>query len=155
MRTPASVARHPIHPMLVPIPIGCWAFSFVCDLAFVLGSGVTLWFTLSFWSMIGGLIGAVLAAVPGTIDMLSLRGAPKKIALTHMGLNLAVVLLYALNIGMRINGAEVAGLPLVFSVSAIALLALSGWLGGHLVYVLRVGVDDGTPQQSPARPSMK
>lgn len=32
MRTPANVARHPIHPMLVPIPIGLWIFSLVCDL---------------------------------------------------------------------------------------------------------------------------
>ena len=30
MRTPASIARHPIHPMLVPIPIGLWIFSLVC-----------------------------------------------------------------------------------------------------------------------------
>jgi uncharacterized membrane protein len=142
MRTPATIARHPIHPMLVPVPIGCWIFAFACDLAFVLGAGASLWFTLGFWTMIGGLVGALIAAVPGTIDMLSLRGAPKKLALTHMALNLTVVVLYALNIGMRINGAEVAGLPLAFSIAAIALLALSGWLGGHMVFVHRVGVDE-------------
>ena len=62
MRTPAQVAKHPIHPMLVPIPIGLWIFSFVCDLTFVLGTGVSLWYTLSFWTMIGGLVGAVIAA---------------------------------------------------------------------------------------------
>ena len=41
MRTPASIAGHPIHPMLVPIPIGLWIFSFVCDLAYaeLLGRG--------------------------------------------------------------------------------------------------------------------
>jgi uncharacterized membrane protein len=27
MRTPAQIAKHPIHPMLVPIPIGLWIFS--------------------------------------------------------------------------------------------------------------------------------
>ena len=83
MRTPASIAKHPIHPMLVTVPIGLWIFSFVCDLTFVLGSGASLWYTLSFWTIIGGIAGAVLAAVPGTIDMLSLKGATKKIALTH------------------------------------------------------------------------
>jgi uncharacterized membrane protein len=130
--------------MLVPIPIGCWIFSFVCDLTFVLGSGVSLWYTLGFWTMIGGFVGALVAAVPGTIDMLSLRGAPKKLALTHMALNVTIVLLYALNIGMRINGAEITGLPLAFSIAAIALLAVSGWLGGHMVYVHRVAVDEPT-----------
>ena len=140
MRTPMTIAGHPIHPMLVPVPIGCWIFSFACDLTFVLGKGVSLWFTLSFWTMIGGLIGAIVAAVPGTIDMLSLTGPPKKLALAHLALNVTIVLLYALNIGMRINGADIAGLPLAFSIGAIALLAISGWLGGHMVFVHRVGV---------------
>ena len=141
MRTPASIARHPIHPMLVTVPIGLWIFSFVCDLAFVLGSGATLWFTLGFYTMIGGLIGALVAAIPGMIDMLSLHGAVKKIALTHMALNLTVVVLYAVNIGTRVTGTEIAGAPFVLSIVAITLLAISGWLGGHMVYVHAVGVD--------------
>src|SRR5689334_4691448 len=142
MRTPASIAKHPIHPMLVPIPIGCWILSFVCDLTFVLGAGATHWATVSFWSMLVGILGAIAAAVPGVLDMLSLDGTPKKIALTHMGLNIAVVLLYAMNFGMRVNGGGIAGLPLAFSIAAIVLLAVSGWLGGHMVYVHRVGVDE-------------
>ena len=142
MRTPASIAGHPIHPMLVSIPIGLWIFSFACDLTFVLGAGVSLWFTLSFWTMIGGIAGAILAAIPGAIDMLSLKGATRKIALTHMGINLTVVLLYAVNLGMRINGETVAGLPLGLSIVGISMLAVSGWLGGHMVYVHRVGVNE-------------
>jgi uncharacterized membrane protein len=142
MRTPASVAKHPIHPMLVPIPIGLWIFSFVCDLTFVLGSGVSLWFTLSFWTMIGGLVGALLAAVPGFIDMLSLSAQPKRLALTHMALNATIILLYAINIGTRIQGASIAGAPLILSVAGIGLLAVSGWLGGQMVYVHRVGVQE-------------
>ncbi|MGZ5090394.1 MAG: DUF2231 domain-containing protein [Burkholderiales bacterium] len=142
MRTPASIAKHPIHPMLVPIPIGLWIFSFVCDLTFVLGSGVSLWFTLSFWTMIGGLVGALLAAVPGFIDMLSLSAQPKRLALTHMALNATIILLYAINIGTRIQGASIAGAPLILSVVGIGLLVVSGWLGGQMVYVHRVGVEE-------------
>jgi uncharacterized membrane protein len=141
MRTPASIARHPIHPMLVTIPIGLWLFSFACDLAFVLGSGASHWFTLSFYTMIAGLLGALLAAVPGTIDMLSLSGTPKKLALTHGALNLTVVVLFAVNIAIRLDRTEVAGLPLALSVIAIMLLGVSAWLGGHMVYVHGVAVD--------------
>lgn len=143
MRTPASIARHPIHPMLVPIPIGCFIASFVCDLAFVLGAGATHWATVSFWTMLFGIAGALAAAVPGIIDMLSLGGTPKKLALTHMGLNVTVVVLYAMNFGMRLNGGAIAGLPFVFSIAGIALLGVSGWLGGHMVYVHHVAVDEG------------
>lgn len=142
MRTPASIAGHPIHPMLVPLAIGLWIFSFVCDLTFVLGSGASLWYTLSFWTMIGGIAGAVIAAIPGTIDMLSLKGAPKKLALTHMAINLTVVLLYAVNLGMRIGGDPVAGIPLALTIVSVTLLAVSGWIGGHMVYVHRVGVKE-------------
>src|SRR4051812_2816042 len=123
MRTPASIANHPIHPMLIPIPIGLWLFSFVCDLTFVLGQGVSLWFTLSFWTMIGGLVGAVLAAIPGFIDMVSLRGPPKRIALIHMALNATIIVLYAINIGMRIQGSSISGVPLAMSMIAVLLLA--------------------------------
>ena len=128
--------------MLVPVPIGCWLFSFACDLAFVLGSGASLWFTLGFWTMIGGVVGALGAAVPGVVDMLSLKGTTRKIALTHMSLNIAIVLIYAVNIGMRIEGAAVAGLPLALSIAGVSLLAVSGWLGGHMVYVHKVAVDE-------------
>ncbi|MEO9135760.1 MAG: DUF2231 domain-containing protein, partial [Casimicrobiaceae bacterium] len=37
MQTPASIAKHPIHPMLVVFPIGLWIFSLICDL---IGLGV-------------------------------------------------------------------------------------------------------------------
>lgn len=142
MRTPASIARHPIHPMLVPIPIGCWILSLGCDLAFVLGAGATHWAIVSFWAMLAGILGAILAAAPGIIDMLSLSGAPRKLALTHMSINILVVLLYAMNFGMRLNQSPIAGLPLAFSIIGILLLAVSGWLGGHMVYVHGVAVDD-------------
>jgi uncharacterized membrane protein len=128
--------------MLVPIPIGCWILSLGCDITFVLGSGATHWATVSFWAMLGGLLGAIAAALPGIIDMLSLRGTPKKLALAHMTINVIVVVLYAMNFGMRVNGGAIAGLPLAFSIGGIALLAISGWLGGHMVYVHHVGVSE-------------
>jgi uncharacterized membrane protein len=144
MRTPASIARHPVHPMLVTIPIGLWLFSFVADLAFVLGAGATFWATLAFYTMIGGVLGGLAAAVPGVIDMISLRGAPKRIALVHMLLNVSIIILYAVNVGVRLAGSPTAGPPLAMSTVSVVLLAISGWLGGHLVYVHRVGVDEGS-----------
>src|SRR5690348_7249457 len=76
MQTPASIARHPIHPMLVPIPIGLWIFSFVCDLFHAGGATAEAWTTVAFYTMAGGIIGALLAALPGLIDLLSLPEGP-------------------------------------------------------------------------------
>jgi uncharacterized membrane protein len=67
----ASIAKHPLHPMLVPIPLGLWIFSLVCDLIYVLGWGA-IWDGIAFFTMAGGIIGALLAALPGMLDYRSL-----------------------------------------------------------------------------------
>ena len=89
MRTPASIAGHPIHPMLVPIPIGLWIFSLVCDLIHAGGSGKAAWATVALYTMGGGIVGALLAALPGLIDLLSLHPGPRKTAIAHMTISAA------------------------------------------------------------------
>jgi uncharacterized membrane protein len=146
MRTPASISGHPIHPMLIPLPIGLWIFSFVCDLIFMFGSGAPVWKTVALYTMVGGLVGALLAALPGLIDLLSLPPGPRKTAIIHMSINLTVVAIFALNIWMRVSAGDAgaASSRLVWlSLLAIALLAVSGWLGGKLVYEEGVAVDTG------------
>ena len=141
MRTPANIAGHPIHPMLVAIPIGLWIFSLVADLIHAAGSANPAWSTVALYCMGGGIVGALLAAVPGLIDLLSLPPGLKKTALTHMAINLTVVVLYVINFWMRINSPDKAGTAVWLSVIAIGLLAISGWLGGKMVYVHGVAVD--------------
>jgi uncharacterized membrane protein len=148
MRTPASIAGHPIHPMLVPIPIGLWVFSLVCDIVFTVGGKNPDWATVALFTMGGGIVGALLAAVPGLIDLLSLPERGRKIALMHMSINLAVVVLYVINLWMRARGPGDPGALMWLSVVSIGLLAASGWLGGKLVYELGVAV---TPASTPPR----
>lgn len=141
MRTPASIAGHPIHPMLVPIPIGLWLFSLVCDLIHAGGSTNPAWATVALYTMGGGIVGALLAAVPGLVDLLFLPAGPKKTAVAHMAINLTVVALYAVNLWLRLPSPENPGGLVWLSVLAIGLLVVSGWLGGKMVYVLGVAVD--------------
>ena len=140
MRTPASIAKHPIHPMLVTIPIGLWIFSLVCDLVYVLGFGGQDWRTVAFYTMCGGIVGALIAAVPGVIDMLSLSVPIRRIAVMHMAINLTVVALYVVNVWLRVRGQD-AGAPVWLSAIAVAMLGVSGWLGGKMVYEHGVAVD--------------
>ena len=141
MRTPASIAKHPIHPMLVAIPIGLWIFSLVCDLARLAGSADPAWPTVALYTMAGGVVGALLAAVPGFIDLLSLPGGIRKVALTHMTINLTVVALYVINLWMRWSTPTDLEVPFWLSLVAIGLLVVSGWLGGKMVYEHGVAVD--------------
>ena len=148
MRTPASIAKHPIHPMLVPIPIGLWIFSLLCDLIYVFGWGPEAFKTVAFYCMVGGVIGALLAAVPGLIDLLSLPAGPKKTAVLHMSINLTIVGIYLINIGMRVANPESLRVPIWLSIVAVAMLLVSGWLGGKMVYEYGVAVDirEGMPR---------
>jgi uncharacterized membrane protein len=146
MRTPASIARHPIHPMLVPIPIGLWLFSLVADLIHAGGSSNPAWTTVAFYCMGGGIVGALAAAVPGLIDLLSLPPGPRRTAITHMTINLAVVVLYAINFWMRMSAPESPGKLVWLSLVSVGLLTISGWLGGKMVYEHGIAVD--TPPDS-------
>ena len=130
MQTPASIARHPIHPMLVPIPIGLWIFSFVCDLFHAGGASAEAWTTVAFYAMAGGIIGALLAALPGLIDLLSLPEGPRSTAIKHMALNLTIVALYVINFAMRWREPANPGGLVWLSLISLVLLVISGWLGG-------------------------
>ncbi|TMH06244.1 MAG: DUF2231 domain-containing protein [Betaproteobacteria bacterium] len=142
MRTPASIGGHPIHAMLIVFPVGLLIFSLICDLISLRSADPTTWATVAFYTMVGGFIGALAAAVPGLIDLLSLADKDtKKIAITHMSINLVAVALYAVNIWLRAGSASNTGTPLLLSVVAVALLAVSGWLGGKMVHEHGVGVD--------------
>jgi uncharacterized membrane protein len=145
MRTPANIKGHPIHPMLVTVPIGLWVFSFVADLIGMRSNSPETWHVVAYWTMVGGIVGALAAAVPGLIDMLSLKDTGiKKTALTHMGINLTVVALYVANAYLRHADPQNLGLPFMLSLVAILMLLVSGWLGGKMVYTAGVGVSSGS-----------
>ena len=46
MRSRAAIANHPLHPLLVTVPIGAFLVALVGDVAFILG-GERVWFELS------------------------------------------------------------------------------------------------------------
>lgn len=141
MHTPASIAGHPIHPMLVPIAIGCFIFSFAADLICLVTGAREPWNLLAYYTMLGGIIGALAAAAPGLVDLLSLPSGPiKKTALTHMSINLAVVVIYVVNAWIRAGKPADLQLPMILSAVTIVMLLVSGWLGGKMVYEAGVGV---------------
>jgi uncharacterized membrane protein len=139
MRTPANIAGHPIHPMLVAIPIGLWIFSLVSDLIYRFYAPTEAWSTVALYTLIGGIVGALLAALPGFVDLVSLPEGPRKTALIHMGINLTVVVLYVVNAWLRLQGGG-GQTPFLLSIVGIGLLVISGWLGGKMVYIHGVAV---------------
>jgi uncharacterized membrane protein len=143
---------HPFHPILVTVPIGAWVCSLVFDVAsrFVREPGPLA--QGSTWLIGLGVLGALAAASVGFLDLLGLPGRTRvfRTALVHMGLNLTVTAAYAVNFAWRqadYGSAQPVGYPmLVLSAVSVAVLWLSGFLGGKLAYHYGVRVADESTQ---------
>jgi len=148
MSSPASFKGHPLHPVIIPLPIGLWIFSLISDLIFKFGYGGPVWSDVAFYTLAGGIVGALIAALPGLIDLVSLENPKtKSIAIWHMIINLLAVALYCVNFWLRMHRAPGDNLPIILSVAGVVLITISGWLGGELVYVRGVAVKQ-PPDQS-------
>lgn len=143
---------HPFHPILVTVPIGAW----VCALVFDIGSHVITrpgpLAEGSQWLIGIGILGALAAATVGFLDFLAIpAGTPAfRLGLVHMGLNLTVTAAYAGNFFWRrtsyTDGLAVPGGPLVLAAISLAVLGVSGFLGGKLAYRYGVRVADERTQ---------
>jgi uncharacterized membrane protein len=152
MASPASIGGHPVHPMIIPFPIALWVFSLVADVIY-LWQGNPVWRDfIAFYALLGGIIGAVAAAVPGVIDWLSLKDpAIVKVANWHARLNVIALLIFAASFYLRTSSGSsiVSGsynIPVGLSVVGVILITISGWLGGELVFKHGVAVQRGDGQ---------
>src|SRR3979411_1022043 len=137
--------RLPLLPMVVLFPIGLFLLSLLLDLASLAFPSVPHLVGDSFYAMLAGIIFSLIAAVPGFVDYTDIRSdhPGKRTATAHMTLNLIVVALYGINLGLRsstIADSKISLVPLILSLLGIALLSVSGYLGGRLVYDDGIGV---------------
>ena len=156
MASPASIGGHPIHPMIIPFPIALWVFSLVADVIF-LWRGNPVWRDyIAFYTLLGGILGAVAAAVPGLIDWLSLKDPEVvKIANWHARLNVIALLIFAASFYLRTGGGSelVSGnhtIPFGLSVLGVILITISGWLGGEMVFKHGVAVEAQSGSRLPS-----
>jgi uncharacterized membrane protein len=144
---------HPFHPILVTIPIGAWVASLIFDIASRVNSaGSHSLVDAAYWLIGIGLVGAVVAALFGLMDLLTIPRGTKAltVGLTHMTLNLGIVALFIADFFWRHSNHDYIASrthpgQLALSAVGIALLLVSGWLGGMLSYRYGVRVvDEGT-----------
>lgn len=153
MKDKVRFANHPIHPMLVPFPIGLWVFSLVADIIYLASDNVS-WATVAYYSMAGGIIGAIAAAVPGFLDYLALKPSRiRDIAFRHLLFNVVALILFIVNFFVREAGTVSAG-PFILSIVGVLLIMVSGWLGGHMVYVQGMAVDESVVCAPPAESTL-
>jgi uncharacterized membrane protein len=149
----AGADGHPFHPFVVPLPIGAFVSSLIFDiLTQTRAGGLPYLVDGAFWLIGVGLIGALIAAVFGVLDLVSIpRGTrPFRIAMTHLALNVAAAVLFAIGYAWRardhVELDKTRWGQLVLSAVAVAFVLAAVWLGQTLTYrygqrVMRRGDD--------------
>ena len=143
-RSTATIAGHPIHPMLIPFPIAFFVSTFICDLVFW-QTGSQAWAAATLWLLGAGLLMGALAAVMGVTDVVNdQRIRQLSTVWWHAGANVLLVLVELFNLIIRYYEGTSTIVPngLLLSLVSIALLTFSGWKGGDLVFRGHVGVAD-------------
>jgi uncharacterized membrane protein len=142
IKSRASLAGHPLHPVMIHFPVAALMALVASDLAF--------WYTSdSFWARTGlwlagvGAFGGWIASVAGIIDLVTVKRIRRLITgWSHAIVAVVMLSLASLNWLLRLNDPS-AIMPWGLTVSLVTggLIALAGWLGGQLVYEHAVGVD--------------
>ncbi|HEX8139223.1 MAG TPA: DUF2231 domain-containing protein [Pyrinomonadaceae bacterium] len=162
MESRAKILGHPIHQMLIPFPLGLLGTAVIFDIIYLVWGNQTF-ATVSYWMIIAGIVGGLVAAPFGLIDWLAVPKGTRawKVGLLHAVGNVFVLLLYFGSWWLRreatgASGAAAASanipstLALVLSFAGFGLAGVTGWLGGELVDRLGVGVDNGANLDAPS-----
>lgn len=141
IRSTARIGSHPIHPILVPIPIACFVGTLLTDLMYWYSAEMT-WADFSAWLITVGTIVGWLAAIAGLIDFLGnrlVRMQPP--AWPHAVGNIAVLIAATFNTLIHSRDAWTSVMPtgLILSALTVLILLFTGWLGWSMVYRYRVG----------------
>ncbi|MFV0127118.1 Rieske 2Fe-2S domain-containing protein [Streptomyces sp. HMX112] len=116
---------HPVHPLMVQVPIGAWLSATVLD----------------FWpgqrrgarTLIGvGLLAVGPAAAAGWADWAELHRQQRRVGLVHAAANVTAASLYAGSLAARSRGRE--GLGRVLGLAGLTAVSAGGALGGHMAY---------------------
>lgn len=138
----ANIMGHPMHPILITLPIGLFVGVLLFDLIFW-QTGTEMWATGALWLLGAGLIAAALAAVAGLIDFLGDRRIRAlSDAWQHAIGNIIMVLIQLFSFYERYRYGTSTAVPLGLSLSFIAVLIMlfTGWKGGEMVFRHRVAV---------------
>ena len=137
----ARIGSHPIHPILVPIPIACFVGTLLTDLTYWRTADM-LWADFSAWLVTVGVIVGWLAAIVGLIDFLgnrAVRAQPP--AWPHAIGNIVALLLATFNMLIHSRDAWTSVVPVgvILSALVVVIFLFTGWMGWSMVYRYRVG----------------
>lgn len=153
MESRLKLLGHPIHPMLIVLPLALFSVGVVFDVVYLV-TGLDGFAQAAFWNITVGIVGGLAAAVFGFIDWWAIPDGTraKRVGLWHGLGNLVIVLLFVASWVLRLSDPAYSPnvLPFVLGLVAAGMALVTAWLGGELVYRLRVAVDDDAGLNAPS-----
>lgn len=143
----AAIAGHPLHPMMIHLPVAALIGLVATDLAWW-ATNDPFWARAGLWLAGVGAVGGWGASLFGLVDLVTVRKIRRLITgWSHSIIAVMMLSLASLNWVLRLHGPEENVLPWGLYVSALTavLVAAASYLGGRLVYEHAVGVDVGGP----------
>jgi nitrite reductase/ring-hydroxylating ferredoxin subunit/uncharacterized membrane protein len=130
---------HPLHVVLTDVPIGSWTAAAVLDAleemtgSRAIGRGADA-------AIAVGIVGAAGAAITGLADWSKIGGGqPRRIGLAHALLNATATACYVTSLCLRSTHSRRAGRR--FALLGLIVSSVSAYLGGHLVFKEKIGID--------------
>ncbi|MFC7369938.1 DUF2231 domain-containing protein [Vreelandella zhaodongensis] len=142
IKSRASLAGHPLHPVMIHFPVAALMALVASDLAYWYTHD-PFWLRSGLWLAGVGAFGGWIASIAGIIDLVTVPRIRRLITgWSHAIVAVVMLSLASLNWLLRFNEPS-AVLPWGIAISLVTggLIALTGWLGGQLVYEHAVGVD--------------
>lgn len=164
MYSKIKIGGHPIHPMLVAFPVAFYTGA-LASFAVYAANGHQFWLNAAIALSVVGAGGAVLAALPGFIDLtfgIPRSSQAKRVGLAHGACNVAALGLFiaaaVIYVGNWNGPATGATLGLALAAAGVFMTVVAGSMGWMLVQTYHVGVgltdrqaeDEAFVQQSSA-----
>lgn len=143
MKSRANIKGHPIHPMLIPFPVAFFTGTLVFDILGLVYDNSSYW-SVGQYLVIAGIIGALLAAIPGAIDYFATvppDSSAKKRATLHGLTNITMLLIFCVAAFYRRRTDAIPGVVIGLESTGFILMSIAGWMGATLVYRNQIGVD--------------
>ncbi len=128
---------HPLHPVLVQVPVGAWIGAGVLD--FLPGADTAATIFVG-----GGTAVALPAATAGWTDWASLAPEQRRVGLVHAAAVAGAIALQSASLAARLAGRPKMGRTL--SLAGLALVSAGAFIGGHLAYRQAAAVSHAAPQ---------
>jgi uncharacterized membrane protein/nitrite reductase/ring-hydroxylating ferredoxin subunit len=143
MRSKANIKGHPLHPILVSFPIALLTGAFLLDLLTIVTDNHS-YSDAAVYALIGGLISAVVAAIPGAIDYFHTvppESSARDRATRHALLNISALFVFVFALLFKKNGDVNLAIIAAVEFAGVVLLGIAGWHGGTLMIRNQIGVD--------------